>query len=312
MRYRTLGHTGLRVSELSYGAARGMENPAQFSATLHAALDAGINFIDTAAGYGESEAQLGPALRGRDQVIVETKYCPYDSYAVNAQYNGTPRALIASAEQSLRRLERDRLDILLAHGMRSIDTFDRFMNDGCFDAMLKLKQQGKIRFIGLSELSEGDGTHEVLQRAIPTEKFDVAMLTINFLLQTAAQSVLPLCEKHRVGTVVMMPLNQASKTSGLVSVPAAHECVKRHIARGNLPAAPPYTQADLFDFLKPYSIPEAAIRYVLTHKIDTCCVGFRTRDRLDENLRAVDPPYLDAARVERLHELFGGIRSQER
>lgn len=311
MLYRRLGRTGLQVSELSYGAARGYaEDRAGFIATVHAAIEAGVNLIDTATGYGDSEVTLGEALVGHDDTLVETKYCPYDSYRVDATYVGTPEALVASAEESLRRLRRDHLDILLGHGLRTLDTFDRFMSEGCYEAMLRLREQGKVRYIGISELSEGDGTHQVLQRAVPTGAFDVVMLTINFLLQTAASSVLPLCQKHDVGTVVMMPLNQASKQSGLVSLPAALELVRRHVAAGHLPEEEPYTSPDLFDFLQPYSIPAAAIRYVLTNSVSTCCVGCRTPERLHQNLQALDPPYLDDARLGRLRELFGRIDAQ--
>ena len=315
MLYRRLGRTGLEVSELSYGAARGAaEDPRNFTNTVEAVIDAGINLIDTAGGYdgGESERVLGQALAGHDDVLVETKYCPYESYAHGAAYVGTPEALVASAEESLRRLRRDRLDILLGHGIRTPEALDRFVSDGCYDAMVGLRDQGKVRFIGISELSEEDGTHEVLKQAVPTGLFDVVMLTINVLLQTAVDSVLPLCGEHDVGTVVMMPLNQASKESGLVSVPAALECVRRHIEHGNLPAEAPYDEPTLFDFLQPYSVPEAALRYVLANEVSTCCVGTRSIERLNENLRAVDPPYIDAPRMQRLRELFGRIQSQMR
>jgi aryl-alcohol dehydrogenase-like predicted oxidoreductase len=313
MLYRRLGRTNLQVSELSYGAARGVtQEPKQFIATVHACLDAGLNLIDTAAGYdnGDSERALGEALVGHDDVTIETKYCPYESYAPNAKYTGNPEALIASAEESLRRLRRDRLDILLGHGIRTPDTLDRFMNDGCYDALATLKQQGKVRFIGISELSEADGTHEVLKKAVPTGAFDVVMLTLNFLLQTAADTVLPLCTQHDVGTIVMMPLNQASKQSGLVSVEAALECVRRHIAHGSLPDGSPYTDSGLLDCLLPYSVPEAALRYVLAHDVSTCCVGTRSPERLAQNLQVVDPPYLDETRLTRLRALFGGISRQ--
>ena len=313
--YRRLGRTDLLVSELSYGAARGAtEDPGQFIRTVHAAIDQGINFIDTAAGYdaGDSEKVLGEALRGHDDVIVETKYCPYETYAVGAPYVGTPAALVASAEESLRRLRRDHLDIFLGHGMRTLESLGRFMQDGSYDAMVELRRQEKVRFIGISELSEGDGTHEVLQQAIPGGAFDVVMLTINVLLQTAAEKIIPLAVENDVGTVVMMPLNQAAKVSGLVSVPAALECVRRHVEAGNLPAEPPYTEDTLFDFLRPYSIPEASLRFVLAHQVNTCCAGTRSPGRLMENLRALDPPYLDAERLGRLRALFGGIRHQIR
>ena len=308
---RRLGRTNLEVSELAFGAARGYEQD-DFADLVHAIIDAGINFIDTATGYGDSELALGAALQGHDEVLLETKYCPYDSYRPEAAYVGTPAALTASAEESLRRLRRGHLDVLLGHGMRTVETFERFMSDGCYEAMVKLRDQGKVRFIGISELSEADGTHEVLQRAVPTGAFDVVMLTLNFVLQTAVESVLPLCRQHDVGTVVMMPLNQASKESGLVCLPAALECLRRHIAEGNLPAAPPYTEADLLDFLQPYSIPEAGLRYVLSHDVSTCCVGMRSRERLQQNLRAANPPYLDAARKARLQALFGCIECQVR
>jgi aryl-alcohol dehydrogenase-like predicted oxidoreductase len=315
MQYRRLGRTNLQVSELGFGAARGAKNDRlQFLATAGAAFDAGINFVDTAAGYedGACEEALGERLRGYDSVIVETKYRPYDGWQPGATYTGSPKELIDSVEGSLRRLRREQVDILLGHGIRTLESFDRFMSDGCYDAMVQLRDQGKVRFLGISELSEGDGTHEVLRRAVPTGAFDVVMLTINILLQTAVDAVLPLCRKHDVGTVVMMPLNQASTQSGLVSVPAAIECVRRHIAEGNLPAESPYTDPSLFDFLLPYSIPEAALRYVLAQEISTCCVGMRSPERLKENLRALEPPYLDTARMDRLRRLFGGIRKQVR
>ncbi|MDX9980535.1 MAG: aldo/keto reductase [Lentisphaeria bacterium] len=315
MRYRRLGRTGLEVSELSYGAARGARtDSAAFVEVVHACIDAGLNFIDTAGGYdgGFSETVLGEALVGHDDIIVETKYCPYENYSPQAAYVGTPAQLIASAEESLRRLRRDRLDVFLGHGIRTLETLDRFMQDGCYEAMVKLREQGKVRFIGISELSEADGTHRILQRAVPTGAFDVVMLTINFLLQTAAETVIPLCRAHDVGTVVMMPLNQPSKESGLVSLAAARECVRRHIAHGNLPAEPPYTDEDLFAFLEPFSIPEAGLRYVLTQDISTCCNGVRSKERLAQNLSVVDPPYLDAARLGRLRELFGRIQWQVR
>jgi len=315
MLYRRLGRTGLEVSELSYGAARGaVSDFAQFDATIKAALDAGLNFIDTAESYddGESERALGKILGSRDDVIIETKYRPYDSHSPDAPYDGTPEALVRSAEESLRRLQRDRLDILLGHGIRTLDSLDQFMNGGCYDAMVKLRDQGKVRFIGISELSEGDGTHEILQRAIPTGAFDVVMLTINILLQTAIDSVLPLCRQHDVGTVVMMPLNQASKQSGLVSVEAALECIRHHIAHGTLPEEAPYTDTDLLDFLAPHSVPQASLRFVLAQDVSTCCAGTRSPQRLAENLTVVDPPYLDGVRLARIQELFSQIQWQVR
>ena len=313
MHTRRLGKTNLQVSELALGAARGAEkDPHAFRTTVDAAINAGINFIDTAAGYedGACEEELGKALVGHEQVVVQTKYRPYDDWGPEANYTGSPKELVESAEGSLRRLQRDHLDILLGHGMRTQESFDRFMTDGCFDAMVRLRDQGKVRFLGISELSEGDGSHEVLQHAIPGGALDVVMLTLNMVLQTAAQTVLPLCKEHDVGVTVMMPLNQASRKVGLVSVPAALETVRRLVQSAELPDEPPYAEPTLLDFLEPYSIPEAALRYVLAHDVSTCCVGMRSPVRLEQNLRATDPPYLDDAKLSQLRELFGGIKTQ--
>ena len=123
---------------------------------------------------------------------------------------GPSKELVETAEQNLRNLKRDRLDILLGHGIRTLETYDRFMHDGCYDALVRLRDEGKVQYIGISELSEGDGTHEILKQAVPSGAFDVVMLTINIMLQTAVTSILPLCREHNVGTVVMMPLNQAN------------------------------------------------------------------------------------------------------
>ena len=313
MRYRRLGRTELHVSELSYGAAWGAsQDRAKFIATVHAAIEGGVNFVDTASDYPDSESALGEALQGHNHVIIETKYQPYDGWDGEASYTGSAEALISSAEESLRRLRRDRLDILLAHAIRTLESLDCFMNDGCYEAMVRLREQGKVRFIGISELSTVDGTHEILKLAVPTGAFDMVMVTLNFLLQNAVESGLPLCAWHDVGTAVMMPLNQASAESGLVSVQAALECVRRHVAAGHLPSNQPYTNLDLFEFLTPYSVPAAALRFVLTQDVSTCCVGTRSPERFRENLQVVDPPYLDTERVEKLRELFGRNQAQIR
>ena len=92
MIYRTLGRTGLKVSELSYGAARGaIAARSDFIATIHAAIDAGVNFIDTASLYedGESERAIGEALQGHEEIVVETKYRPDDAWGATANYTGT-------------------------------------------------------------------------------------------------------------------------------------------------------------------------------------------------------------------------------
>lgn len=318
MNTRTLGRTGLRVSELSYGAAR-TEPPEQFLATVDACLDAGINLIDTASGYGNSEELLGKHLAGRwDGLVLSTKICPYASYHPRDPWILTPGEVLPLLERSLRRLGRDHVEILLAHGLRNPNDVDRWLHGGYFAALERAREQGKVRFLGMSELSEADGAHHAIRHAVPTGAFDVVMLTLNFMLQTAAEGVLPLCAAANVGTLVMMPLNQASPSSGLVSVAAALALVRRHVEAGHLPDTETYRDPQLFDFLlngPARSIPEAALRFVLEHSgVDTACVGTRRPERLRENLRALEgaPPYLPPEQMARLRELFGAGRWQVR
>lgn len=315
MQYRSLGKTGLKVSELSLGAARGASTtPDAFVATVQAAMDSGINFIDTAAKYdgGECERMLGKILKGRADVMVQTKYLPYESFAPEAKYTGIASELVASAEASCKSLKRDYLDVFLGHGMRTLESFDQFMNDGCYDALLKLKQQGKVRHIGISELSEADGTHQVLHRALAANAFDVFMVTVNIFLQTAIDDILPACEKKGVGTVVMMPLNQASKEAGLVSVTTAKESIRRYIEQGHLSDEPRYKADDVFDFLEPWPMAESAVRFVLSQNVSSCCVGAQKPERIHQNLKAVNQPYLSDEQHAKLRTLFGGIKTQVR
>jgi aryl-alcohol dehydrogenase-like predicted oxidoreductase len=317
MRTRPLGRTGLSVSELSFGAARTQPHDA-FFATLDACLEAGITYIDTAAGYGDSEELLGQHLAGRwDGLTLSTKLCPYATYHPKDPWVMRPEDVQPGLDRSLRRLRRDHVEIVIAHGLRNPNDVDRWLHGGYHAALEQARRDGKVRFLGMSELSEADGTHTALRHAVPAGAFDVVMLTLNFMLQTAAEGVLPLCNEHGVGTVVMMPLNQASRTSGLVSVEAARNLVEKHVAAGNLPDDPVYRDAELFDFLlngPARSIPEAALRFVLDHDVSTVCVGMRSPERLRETLRAQEgcPPYLPEVQVQRLRELFGRIRRQER
>ena len=317
MNFRTLGRTGLLVSEISYGAAR-TEPPESFFATLDACREAGINLIDTASGYGNSEELLGQHLGDRwDDWIVSTKICPYASYDPRDPWVLTPDEVLPLLERSLRRLRRDSVDIVLAHGLRKPEAVDRWLSDGFHEELRKAQAQGKVRFLGMSELSEADGNHSTLRHAVPTGAFDVVMVTLNFMLQTAAETVLPACARLDIGTMGMMPLNQASPRSGLIHVEAARELISRHIQAGNLPDDPIYRSPYLFDFLlqgPSRSLPEAALRYTLQHPLSTVCVGTRQPERLRQNLRAIEdsPNYLPADQMARLRDLFGAIGRQVR
>jgi aryl-alcohol dehydrogenase-like predicted oxidoreductase len=315
MQTRPLGDTGLHVSPLALGAARGASaDPEGFRSTARAAFGSGINLVDTAAGYedGACEEELGRVLADFPDVRVCTKYRPYADWYPDSPYNGSAEALEASVEASLRRLKRERIDILLGHGMRTRASLRQFLENGSYEAMVRLREAGKVGHIGISELSEGDGEHAVLQDALATDAFEVIMLTLNILLQTAAETVLPRAVEQGIGTLVMMPLDQAGRNRGLVSREAALASVRRLVKRGLLPDEAPYTDPQLLDFLGERPMPETALRFILEHPVGSICVGMSRPARVADNLRALEnaPPFLDPEDLERLRALFGRVRAQ--
>jgi aryl-alcohol dehydrogenase-like predicted oxidoreductase len=153
MEYRSLGQTGLKLSALSFGASSlGAEFRAvdinEAIAAVPAALDAGLNFIDTSPFYGRgmSEVLLGAALRDipRDRYLLSTKLGRYDK----AHFDFSAKRVVESIDVSLHRLGVDYLDICLCHDIEFVEM--QQIIDETLPALLKVKQQGKVRFIGVS------------------------------------------------------------------------------------------------------------------------------------------------------------------
>src|SRR3954453_1208666 len=153
MKHRPLGRTGLQLPLLSFGASSlGQEfrtvdlNEAMRS--VRVALDLGMNFIDTSPFYGRglSECLLGPALRGvpRDSYLLGTKLGRYDV----AHFDFSARRVVESVDVSLHRLGTDHLDIILCHDIEFVDM--RQIVEETLPALDKVRQQGKVRFIGIS------------------------------------------------------------------------------------------------------------------------------------------------------------------
>ncbi len=159
MNYRTLGRTGLNVSEVSLGtwafgspSIYGSVDADAAHTAIRGALDAGINFYDTAPLYGTSEADgiaeevLGKALGAdRDQVTIATKFGRYHSRVHTNEFFDA-ESVVWSVEQSLQRLGTDRLDVLFFHSPTHPDN----IKDDVWAALDKLKSSGKVRFTGLS------------------------------------------------------------------------------------------------------------------------------------------------------------------
>lgn len=198
MEYRTLGRTGMDVSALGFGGSElgwdGVAEP-DVDRLLGAALDAGLNAIDTAACYFDSEEKIGRALAGRprDGYYLFTK-CGHAAGLDLPDWS--PELVTANIERSLRRLRTDHVDLVQLHSC-SAETLRR---GGLIDALERARDAGKTRFIGYS----GDGEHA--RYAVESGAFDTLQTSVNLADQEALALTLPLARERGMGVIAKRPL----------------------------------------------------------------------------------------------------------
>src|SRR5258705_710582 len=211
MRHRTLGHTGLIVSEVAlgsmqFGGKMNMGNLGQEDTTrmVKLALDRGVNFIDTADVYslGESETLLGNALKGiRKEIGLATKVrLPMSE---NFNRSGATRVnIMREVEGSLERLQTDYIDLYQVHGWDSntpIEETLRTLND--------LVRQGKVRYIGLSNLMSWQAaTAVMLQQRLGLERYVTAQMHYSLVGRGLENEFQSFAEYHNIGILVWSPL----------------------------------------------------------------------------------------------------------
>ena len=152
MEYRKPGRTGLQVSLIGFGASPlgdvfGATDPAQGKNAVHLAIDNGINFFDVSPYYGLTlaEARLGDALVGkRRKIILATKCGRYGA----DQFDFSAKRILASVDESLRRLRTDYIDLFQAHDVEFGDVHQVIHE--AFPAMQRMREQGKVRFLGVT------------------------------------------------------------------------------------------------------------------------------------------------------------------
>src|SRR5208283_1749437 len=183
--YRTLGKTGLKVTAVSMGVMNCTD-----PAVLRRAFDLGINFFDTAHGYmgGRNEEMVGKVFRGkRDKVLIQTKIHFHTTEKENRQ----------SVETSLRRLQTDHVDVLLAHSLTKPDEVSNPMVTEFLQAM---KKEGKARYTGFSSHTE---MAALLQEAAKANVHDVALVAYNFTHSDDLKEAVALASKSGIGVVAM-------------------------------------------------------------------------------------------------------------
>ena len=207
MNYRQLGNSGVRVSVIGLGANRfGSEKVPQTEVDriIAAALDLGINFIDTSNNYtgGHSEETLGQALKGRgDKVVLATKFSFPKKDGPNT-WGASRYQMMQAVEGSLRRLQTDHIDLYYAHRWDDTTPIEETLR--AFDDLIRA---GKVRYIGASAYASWQLAHaNVLAELRGWTPFVVLQSEYNLLNRSVEREVLPYCRAHRVGFVPYYPL----------------------------------------------------------------------------------------------------------
>ena len=207
MEYRQLGNAGVRVSVVGLGANRfGSADMPQtvVDKIIHNALDAGVNFIDTANGYndGRSEETLGSALKGRmDKVVMATKFNFPRKTSANS-WGASRYQMMQAIEKSLHRLQTDHIDLYYCHRWDDTTPIEETLR-GLDDLIRK----GKICYIGASAYASWQLAHaNVLAELKGWTRFVVLQSEYNMLKRGVEREVLPYCRAHNVGFVPYYPL----------------------------------------------------------------------------------------------------------
>ncbi len=272
MKYRTLGRTGLRCSEVGLGTwafASQIYGDVPESDALEAilsAIDAGINFFDTAPMYGTDERDgvaeeiLGKALAGnRDSVIISSKFGrnPTDGNKPNFH----AQRCVTSVEESLRRLGTEHIDVLFFHSPFSPDE----IHDDVWEALEKLKSQGKIRFVGHS-ISMFQDTEQMARDWALERKIDVIQVVYS-LLNREAKNLVEFLGKEGVGIVARESLANGF-LSGTITKNTQFSANNLNARYSRDEILERVEQVERLAFLvrdEIKSVPQAAMRWVLAH-----------------------------------------------
>jgi len=308
MEYTTLGKTGLRVSVAGLGCGGpsrlGMRNDPQSAkhaiSIVQLAIDLGVNFFDTAQNYG-TEAVVGKGIAGapRERLVISTK-----KTLPPADHPDPEREVFEGLEQSLEALGTDYIDIYHLHGVEPKDY--EFAKNKLLPAMRRLKEQGKIRFVGVTEGFVQDPSHAVLQAGLEENLWDVVMVGFSLLNPSARRTVLPSARQNGVGTLNMFAVRRALSQPDRLKALCAELVEKGAIDKNALDLDDPL--GFLFKETDAATLPEAAYRFCRHEPgIDVVLTGTGKPEHLEENVAAILKPPLPRAALDRLERLFGGL-----
>jgi len=253
MQKRTLGTTGWKLSAIGFGAIKLPRISQQECDTLlNKAIDEGINFVDTADCYGDSEEKIGRALEHRrTEFYLSTKIDERDGPGVRQKL-----------ERCLQRLRTDYIDLILFHDVRGSE-YDRIFDSGGLQSLVKAQEEGKILNIGISI----HHSLPMMNRAVESGVFSALMVAYSAIDEDhLAADLLPMAHRMGVGLIAMKPL-----------------------AGGKLADGPVYTANK--QFAHGESLAQVCLRYVLSNHNITCAIpGMMRLNELNENLHVGKHP----------------------
>jgi aryl-alcohol dehydrogenase-like predicted oxidoreductase len=307
MDYTTFGRTGLKVSVAGLGCGGfsrlGMGNGKSeddAAALVRRAFDRGVNLFDTAAAYG-TEAAVGKGLAGvkREQVVICTK-----GSIRHAGKRFGAADVLASLDNSLRLLRTDYIDVYQLHGVPP-ELYDA-VKDEIVPALLRAREQGKFRFLGITETSPNDPRSTMLQRAAVDGLWDAVMLAFHMMHQNARAALLPLTRANNIGTLLMFAVR------GIFARPERlKEAMRELAAKGEVPQALA-DSPDPLGFLEhaagASSLTDAAYRFARHEPgIDVVLFGTGDAAHLEANIASLLKPPLPEADRRKLAEMFGHL-----
>ena len=308
MDYVTLGKTGLRVSVAGFGCGgtsrlglgRG-KTEAEAIALVRQALDMGVNMFDTAAAYG-TEVVVGKAIKAvpRDSVVVATKANIYRGSELFPASR-----VIESLDNSLRQLDTDCIDVFQLHVV-SPAVYDHALHE-IAPALLREKEKGKFRHLGITETSPNDPDQKMLQRAVHDGIWEVMMLGFNLMNHNARHHVFPHTIANQIGTLMMFTVRH------IFSQPGRLQAKMRELAAaGEVPQWLAEADDPLGFLIHPggaSSLTDAAYRFVRHEPgVHVVLFGTSSPDHLKTNIDSLLKPPLPQDDRQKLAELFGHLR----
>lgn len=312
MRYRTLGKTGLQVSEIGYGAWGigqtswiGADDQESLRA-LQRAIDLGVNFLDTALAYGNghSEQLVGQVVRNNPgkTLYITTKVPPktgrwpaQPGVPVEEVYPGD--YIRSRTEESLRNLGVETIDLLQLHVWN-----DEWVGKGDWLANLQqLKEQGKIRFFGIST---NDHQPENAIQVLESGTVDTVQVVYNIFDQRPEDRLFEVCQRKNIGVIVRVPLDEGGLT-GKITPATTFDAgdFRNHYFQGDRKReVSEHVQGILADLgIDLDALPELALRYTLSHPaVSTVIPGMRSVRNAERNTALSDGKTLSAEQLQKL------------